>query len=140
MAVYICILLCDVCQQNREQLTLKHFPTKMLHFLQAFIPKNIGIGNFKGQFLIITLPEKSCTILHTNGHISNSRRNMNCILVSNQSWKCAPYNDTKNWVYPKCHLFSVLWETGSASHRLSVDWRSVLNMCQSCKMVLSSWS
>ena len=31
-------------------------------------------------------------------------------LVSNKSWKCATYNDTKNSFHPKCHLCPVLWE------------------------------
>ena len=86
------------------------FPQKILHFLQPVISKPIGIENFKGQFLKITLLEKPLTVWYTNGHISKRRSSMNLILVSNLSWKYAPYNDTKNSFYPKCHLFSVLWE------------------------------
>ena len=85
-------------------------PLKFLHFLQLVMSKTIGIGNFKGRFLkIMTPPEKLLTVLVTSGHISKSR-SMKLILVSNESWKCAPYNDTKSKIYLKCHLFPVLWE------------------------------
>ena len=60
----------------------KYFPTKILHFLQPGISKTIGIGNFRGRYLKISLPEKPLTILYTNGHISKSR-SMNLILESN---------------------------------------------------------
>ena len=85
-----------------------HFPTKNLHFLQPLISKTKGIGNFKGRFLKITLPEKPLTVLYTNGHFSKSRMSMNLILVSYESWKFSPYNDTKNSFYLKCHSFRLV--------------------------------
>ena len=45
-------------------------PQKIMHFLQPVISKSIGIQNFKGWFLKITLSEKSLMVLYTNGHIS----------------------------------------------------------------------
>ena len=87
------------------------FLQKILHFLQPVKSKTIGIGNSKGQFIRITLPEKLLKVLCTNDHISKSRRSMNLILVSNWSWKCTSYNDTTISFYSKRHLFH-----GSASH------------------------
>ena len=55
---------------------LKHFQQKILDFLHPVISKTIGIGNFKGRFLKITLREKLLKILYTNGHIWKSRRSI----------------------------------------------------------------
>ena len=44
-----------------------------MHFPQPVISKTIGIGNFEGWFLRITLSQKLLTVLHTNCHISKSR-------------------------------------------------------------------
>ena len=61
------------------------FLQKILHLLPNPKPvksKTLGIGNFKGWFLKITLLEKPLKVLDANGHISKSR-SMNLILVSN---------------------------------------------------------
>ena len=91
-------------------LIFKHFPTKHSALSAACHTQNysLGIQNFRGWFLKTTLPEKPLTVLYTNGHIPKSRRSMNLMLVSNLSWKCAPYSDTRNSVSPKCHLFPIL--------------------------------
>ena len=61
----------------------QRFSHKNSIFSAACHIQTIEIGNFKGQFLKITLLEKPLTVLYTNGHISNSRRSVNLILVSN---------------------------------------------------------
>ena len=64
------------------RLIFKHFPTKHSTFSAACQTQNCRIGNFKGPFLKITLPEKPLKVFYTNEHISKSGRNMNLILVS----------------------------------------------------------
>ena len=49
---------------------LNTFPQKILHFLQPVISKTIGMGNLKGRFLKMIIPEKPLKVLNTNGHIS----------------------------------------------------------------------
>ena len=94
------------------ELIFKHFPTKILHFLQPVKSKTIGI-DLKDQF-----SEKPISVLYTNVHISKCRKSMNLILVSIiLKWKCATYNDSKNSFYPRCHLFPVLWEYLTCLHK-----------------------
>ena len=45
------------------------FPPKILPFLQLVKSKTIRIGNLKGRFLAITLPEEAFKVLHTNSHV-----------------------------------------------------------------------
>ena len=77
-------MICFLSPLHYFWLNFKYFPSqKILHFLQSVKSKIIGIGNFKGQFLKIALPEKLLTVLYTNGHISKSVKSMNLTLVSN---------------------------------------------------------
>ena len=82
------------------------FSHQNLHYLQPVRLRAIGIGNLKGWFLQIGLSEKLYG-LYRHCRISKEEGAWNWFWY--KSWKSAPYNDTKNSFYPKCHLFAVLW-------------------------------
>ena len=81
-------------------LIFKHIPTKSFVFCFLTNPIYV-IGNFKGQLLKITLPEKPLPVLYINGHILHAK-----------VWTWFLYlNKTKSvLIIPKSHLFPVLRE------------------------------
>ena len=60
---YFNMLICFLSPPCNFWLTSNIFPLRFLHFLQPVIPKTKRIGNFKGQFLKIKLPQKPLTVL-----------------------------------------------------------------------------
>ena len=120
---FFTFLICFLSPPCNLWVIIKHFPQKKKKkksvFSAASHIQTIGIGIlnlkiwflkniFNFWFLKITLPDKPLIVFYTNVHTSKSRRSMDLILVSNLSWKCAPYNDIKNIFYPKYHLHPVL--------------------------------
>ena len=82
-----------------------------MHFLQPDISKPIGIRNFKGRFLKITLPEKPFMVLYTNDHYLKKKKEYErwCwYQIKAESVLLLTMIPKK--LYLKCHLFPVLWE------------------------------
>ena len=82
------------------------FTDMFLHFLCLAC----HILNDKKLFGPISQNHTSREFADTNHHIISKNGSINLIFISNLSWKCAPYNDTKNLFYPRCRLFSGLVE------------------------------
>ena len=81
--------------------------TWFLKDFQTFSHKKIAFStacqiqnyrNFQGQFLNIVLPEKLLTVLYTNGHIWESRKSMDLVLISKESVLLL------NTIIPKTHF------------------------------------
>ena len=90
-------------------LIFKHFPTKILFFLQPVKSKTTGIGNFKDRFLKIT-PEKQLKVLYTNVltflKISIKAESVLLTMILKTCFTKMSLSLTS--FYQKCHLSPVL--------------------------------
>ena len=83
------------------------------------------LGNFKGRFLKITLPEKPLEVSYTNGHISKSRKSK---LDSGYSGTKLKLKNVLFTVIPRTHFLQNVTCSlfcGSASHMHCVNYRSM---------------
>ena len=87
------------------------FPRKILHSLQSVKSKTIGIGK-RAISQNHTTRETAYGLIHKYDHNLKKKEEyeFDDFGINLKLKKCAPYNDTKNSFYPKCHLFPVLWE------------------------------
>ena len=107
--------ICFLSPQCNFWLIFKYFTAKILHFLQPVVSYPKLLWKFKGRILKITLKKKKMlTVLHTNGHISKSRRSMNLIFSIKLKLKVCSLQWYQKLILPKMLL--VLCFVG-ASHK-----------------------